>query len=130
MAPFTPTPQVRAASVNEALRRVAAMGQSPEEACRRASITADDLEHDDRMVSLAQAVALFEECAQLTGDAHFGLHLGATTDHGMLGDLSYVARHSPTVGKALHKHRPLCRDPDPRRADRRRAPARCRLLVV
>lgn len=102
LAPFTPTPQVRAASVNEALRRVAAMGQSPDEACRRASITAEDLEHDDRMVSLAQAVALFEECARLTGDAHFGLHLGATTDHGMLGDLSYVARHSPTVGKALH----------------------------
>ncbi len=97
-----PSPlRVRAASVTVALECLRRKGFDDTAACRAVGLREDDLTPGDRLIELRAAVALYETCARLSGDDHFGLHLGASGGHGLLGDLSYAVRHAPTVGAAL-----------------------------
>lgn len=52
-------------------------------------------------LSFEQLCALYAQAARLTGDAAFGLHVGARTSPRMYGLLGYAASNSATLGEAV-----------------------------
>lgn len=58
-------------------------------------------EDPDMRLPYSTVGQILDRCARLTGCDHFGLLLGATHDHAIMGLPGAFMRHSPTLGAAL-----------------------------
>jgi hypothetical protein len=94
-------PTVQANSVAKVLHYARSLGADSAALLSAVGWSPRDLEPADRRVSFRTFVALYEEAAKRTGDAHFGLHVGASTDPRMFDVLGYAALCQETLGEAF-----------------------------
>lgn len=76
-------------------------GADPDGALRRAGLEPEDLVDPDRRVPLIRYLELLEICADVLGDAQFGLKFGAQYEPRHAGVVGNVALASRTVGEAF-----------------------------
>lgn len=77
------------------------LGTDPRLAFAEAGVDPAVFDHPDSRMHLDDLGRLVDVCAALTGDAEFGLHLGARFDLSGFGLLGELLRHSASVGEAL-----------------------------
>lgn len=93
---------IRAASLRGYPALMRSLGAEPRMLLRRHRITADQLDDDEALVSLRDAIELLESSALQARCNDFGLRMTTTQDIGILGPLAVAMQNSPTVADALH----------------------------
>ena len=77
------------------------LGADPVALLASAGLRSDALDEPERRIPYVAMGALFQESAQRTGCAHFGLLCGRAWHLSDLGIVGEIVRNSPTVGRAL-----------------------------
>ena len=102
----TPTPLAGSVSVayfQGLLDYLARQGIATETLLEPLQLSPELLSQRDQRVAASVYLAVMERGVELTGDAHFGLHLGEAVRPGYYGVLGYLLMSCATLGDALHR---------------------------
>jgi AraC-like DNA-binding protein len=94
-------PSIDARAATKVFDAAARAGVKPETLARAASLDLALLQRADAQMPFNDLIALYEQAAELSGDAAFGLGLGEESDHSKYDLLGYVVANSRTYGDAL-----------------------------
>jgi AraC-like DNA-binding protein len=92
---------VQAKAVEKIVNAAAAQGVQPQSLYNAAKLDPSVLLDPDNRIPFAQLVLLYENAAELTGDANFGLHIGQSITPTAFDVVGYCALNSPTLGAAF-----------------------------
>lgn len=79
------------------------LGADPHDACAGLSFRPEDLVPDG-LIAFDEALQLLANCQRVSGEAHFGLMLGARFDHLSLGPIGQLMQVSPNLGDAIRHY--------------------------
>jgi AraC-like DNA-binding protein len=96
-------PQPGLGTISVAVARAVASAPTAPRDFAQVGITGSVLADPDGRVPVGTMQALLERASELTGDPHFGLHVGERLPAGAMETLDYATRSSRTIGEGLSR---------------------------